>query len=98
MESYKITKQELASLILSVYEEACYGYIDLKESICDAYLENFLKDKTKDTILPTYNLQSLDPYVANSFGYVRVDNSSQELQHARYDLVNANYTTNERRI
>lgn len=45
MSLYKITDSELADLIRGIYEEACYGYMDLKESVCDRMLGDFLRGR-----------------------------------------------------
>jgi len=42
MTYYKISKEELEAFAKKVYEEACYGYLDLKDSVCDGMLRDFL--------------------------------------------------------
>jgi hypothetical protein len=45
MTHYKLTKDELEAFARKVYEEACYGYLDLKESACEAMVEDFIDGK-----------------------------------------------------
>lgn len=40
--NYKINREELLGLAKKIYEEACYGYLDLKESVCDRLVRDFL--------------------------------------------------------
>lgn len=42
MTHYKISKEELEAFAKKVYEEACYGYLDLKDSVCDGMIRDFL--------------------------------------------------------
>lgn len=49
MSHYKVTEGDLADLVRKIYEEACYGYMDLKESVCDRMLRDFLSDRPKET-------------------------------------------------
>lgn len=42
MTHYKISKEELEAFAKKVYEEACYGYLDLKESVCGGMVREFL--------------------------------------------------------
>lgn len=42
MSQYKLSQDELAVFIRKIYEEACYGYMDLKDSVCDRMLRDFL--------------------------------------------------------
>lgn len=46
MSQYKITKEELSNLAHDIYEEACGGYLDLKEAICDKIVMEFIKKIT----------------------------------------------------
>lgn len=43
--TYKLEQNELLMFAQKVYEEACCGYIDLKESVCDALVREFLDGK-----------------------------------------------------
>jgi hypothetical protein len=45
MFDYKINKLELEALLKKVYEEACFGYLDLQDSVCQKMLNDFLTDK-----------------------------------------------------
>jgi len=42
MTGYKFSQDELLAFAKKIYEEACYGYMDLKESVCDALVREFL--------------------------------------------------------
>lgn len=42
MTHYEISKEELEAFAKKVYEEACYGYLDLKDSVCDGMIRDFL--------------------------------------------------------
>jgi hypothetical protein len=43
---YEIDRESLVELSKKIYEEACLGYMDLKESVCENLVEEFLKDKS----------------------------------------------------
>jgi hypothetical protein len=53
---YKISAEEIASFARRIYEEACYGYLDLKDSVCDRLVREFLCDR---------QVMSIDPAAAN---------------------------------
>lgn len=42
---YELTKEELEKFARDIYDEACCGYMDLKETVCEGLLEHFLADK-----------------------------------------------------
>lgn len=42
MSQYKITNEELTDFARKIYEEACCGYLDLKDSVCDRMVRNFI--------------------------------------------------------
>lgn len=42
MTYYKISQEELEAFSKKVYEEACYGYLDLKDSVCGGMVRDFL--------------------------------------------------------
>jgi hypothetical protein len=42
---YKISKDSLVELSKRIYEEACMGYMDLRDSACEKLVEEFLDDK-----------------------------------------------------
>jgi len=44
-EMYETDRESLYELSKKIYEEACLGYMDLKESICERLVEEFLQDK-----------------------------------------------------
>jgi hypothetical protein len=51
---YKLTQEDLEDFAKKVYEEACYGYLDLKDSVCVGLVSTFLEGKTiADTHLNT---------------------------------------------
>lgn len=45
MTYYKLEQDELLEFANKVYEEACYGYLDLKESVCYALVQKFIEGK-----------------------------------------------------
>ena len=54
MKHYKLTQEDLEDFAKKVYEEACYGYLDLKDSVCVGLVSTFLEGKTiADTHLNT---------------------------------------------
>lgn len=42
MSQYVINEEDLSKFINKVYEEGAFGYIDLKESVCEKMLSDFL--------------------------------------------------------
>lgn len=56
---YELDRESLVELSKKVYEEACLGYMDLKDSICEKLVEEFLSGKNKKEELPT-NLNSMN--------------------------------------
>jgi len=42
MTHYKFSQDELLAFAKKIYEEACYGYMDLKESVCDVLVREFI--------------------------------------------------------
>lgn len=56
MSQYKITSDELSNLARDIYEEACGGYLDLKESICDKIIRDFVKRLTP--VIPAAQTES----------------------------------------
>lgn len=44
---YELDRESLVELSKRVYEEACLGYMDLKESTCEKLVEEFLEGKKK---------------------------------------------------
>ena len=55
---YKITNEELAVFARKIYEEACYGYLDLKDSVCERLVKDFIAER-----------QIVDGTEINSQGY-----------------------------
>lgn len=49
MNSYKIDHDELLAFAKKIYDEACCGYMDLKESICDSLINEFVCKLTKES-------------------------------------------------
>ena len=45
MKEYKFTKEDLDALSKKIYEEACCGYLDLKDVVCDRIVTEFLDGK-----------------------------------------------------
>ena len=46
MNHYKLTQEDLEDFAKKVYEEACCGYLDLKDSVCVGLVSTFLEGKT----------------------------------------------------
>ena len=64
---YKLERDELLAFAKRVYEEACYGYLDLKESVCDGLVREFIEGKqivspTDTTLTPFQG--SINDYVS----------------------------------
>lgn len=53
MERYIINKEDLSIFIKKIYEEGSFGYLDLKESVCEKMLNDFLI--TQDNYAPLNN-------------------------------------------
>lgn len=45
MINFNLTKDELENFAKKIYEEACFGYLDLKESVCEKMVSDFLDGK-----------------------------------------------------
>lgn len=45
MDEFKLNKLELLLLCRNIYEEACCGYLDLKDSVCERVVADFLDKK-----------------------------------------------------
>jgi hypothetical protein len=43
---YRISREEVLSLIQNVYEEGVYGYLDLQDDICLKMVNEFLDGRT----------------------------------------------------
>lgn len=43
MEKYEITREQLEVLVKEVYEIGVCGYLDLKDSLCDSIVDEFLQ-------------------------------------------------------
>jgi hypothetical protein len=41
---YEVNEEKLLELVQKVYEEAITGYYDLKDSVCERLVRNFLED------------------------------------------------------
>ena len=54
---YKISKDSLIELSKRIYEEACGGYMDLRDSACEKFIEDFLADKEDVKKLDDTNLE-----------------------------------------
>lgn len=50
MKYYKFTQDQLEHFAKKVYEEGCYGYMDLKESVCNTLVVEFIS--TQQLVLP----------------------------------------------
>jgi len=57
---YEIDRESLVELSKKIYEEACLGYMDLKESVCENLVEEFLKDKNLKKADEVTNLSGLN--------------------------------------
>lgn len=67
MFDFKINKFELEALLKKVYEEGCFGYLDLQESVCQKMLNEFLIDKkTIQQTLPKKYTATLYNYSSSS--------------------------------
>ena len=62
---YKISKDSLIELSKIIYEQACGGYMDLRDSACEKFIEDFLADKE--------NVKKLDDTNLDRHEYVGAD-------------------------
>lgn len=55
MGSYIINRENLSVFIKKIYEEGAFGYLDLKESVCEKMLNDFLatQDIYSSNIIPS---------------------------------------------
>jgi hypothetical protein len=65
MTHYKISKEELETFAKKVYEEACYGYLDLKDSVCEGMLRDFLDGRKMLPLLDTNIMAGPPPMPIN---------------------------------
>lgn len=56
---YIISKEELLDLVRNVYEEGYCGYMDLKDSICDRFVENLVKDKINQEVTASSDYRAI---------------------------------------
>lgn len=56
---YEIDRESLIELSKKIYEEACLGYMDLKESVWENLIEEFLKDKNSKKIEEATNVNTV---------------------------------------
>jgi len=47
---YEVDRESLVEFSKKIYEEACLGYMDLKDSVCEKFVEEFLKNKNAKKI------------------------------------------------
>jgi hypothetical protein len=69
MTHYKISKEELEAFAKKVYEEACYGYLDLKDSVCGGMVRDFLDGRKIVPPIDT-NIMSGPPPMPATTGYM----------------------------
>jgi hypothetical protein len=50
MTHYKISQDDLLAFAKKIYDEGCYGYMDLKESVCEALIREFIDGR--EIVLP----------------------------------------------
>lgn len=50
MKQYQVTIEELEDFAHRVYEESCGSYLDLKESACNKFVQEFLENKKESAI------------------------------------------------
>lgn len=62
---YQISKDSLIELSKRIYEEACGGYMDLRDSACEKFIEDFLADKDDVKKLNDTNLNEANLIYAN---------------------------------
>ena len=70
METYKITKGELTSLINQVFEQGCCSYLDLKDSACDQILQEFLSNKKAVEQNAENKFYTCDPPTSMAANYI----------------------------
>jgi len=59
---YKITNEELIDFARRIYEEACCGYLDLKDSVCDRMVRDFIDGRQIIS-----GMQPLDPVMIENY-------------------------------
>lgn len=62
---YQISKDSLVELSKRIYEEACGGYMDLRDSVCEKFIEDFLADKDDVKKIDDTNLNEANLIYAN---------------------------------
>ena len=73
MQQYKLTKAELESLTRKIYEEACCGYLDLKDSVCERMVTEFLDDKSPEKEPATaVNVTPATTWVTSGAGQIEI--------------------------
>jgi hypothetical protein len=72
---YEIDKDSLLELSKKLYEEGCLGYMDLKDSICEKLVEEFLEDKKFKKSSEATNLNLLTWDVSSNLDDVGVSDT-----------------------
>lgn len=62
MSQYKITNEELVDFARRIYEEACCGYLDLKDSVCDRMVRDFIDGRQIIS-----GMQPMDPVMVENY-------------------------------
>jgi hypothetical protein len=82
---YNVSKEELISLASRIYEEGCYGYLDLKNSVCDKIISDFLDGKKEiKKEVTSLNVSHNQPYsvtATNPFACVSYGSSATTTLH-----------------
>lgn len=63
MTAFKITQEELTNFARKIYEEACCGYLDLKENVIERIVADFLDGRTP--IVAQWNSQFATQMIAD---------------------------------
>lgn len=76
MDNYVLTKEDLINLSHKIYESGCFGYLDLKDSICETLIDEFLhnnKQKAQDNSFNkvlgnnSFSFSSVPEYAGTTF-------------------------------
>lgn len=88
--SYSVSKEELLSLASRIYEEGCYGYLDLKNSACDRIISDFIGGKKEIKDVVTNITSHREPFYSANYGTSVVRYVVDGTSNATIDIMQTN--------
>jgi len=72
MTHYKISQDDLLAFAKKIYDEGCYGYMDLKESVCDLLVREFIDGRQIVSPIDTNIMAMTENNVVGHMGHGNV--------------------------